>query len=113
MSKKYADEEVFQRDGFRCVYCGFDGRQFEGWAFLVVDHFKPKRLDQDGNTHELENLKTACCICNAMKGGSEWKDVGEARERLKLMWDQMRRYWEKNGLPLVSPEETQPGAISK
>ena len=96
MGKQFLDEEIFGRDGFRCVYCGFDGRTFEGWAFLEVDHFRPKRLDEAGNAHELENLKTACCICNRMKGGSDWKDVQEARERLTAMWNQMREYWKIN-----------------
>jgi 5-methylcytosine-specific restriction endonuclease McrA len=39
-----ADEVVFQRDGFQCVYCGFDGSTFAGWVFLQVDHFTPKSL---------------------------------------------------------------------
>ena len=30
--------EVFERDHFTCVYCGFDGRLFDNWMQLSVDH---------------------------------------------------------------------------
>jgi molybdenum cofactor biosynthesis enzyme MoaA len=34
---------VYQRDNFRCRYCGLDGRQsFERWLFLSLDHLLPK-----------------------------------------------------------------------
>ena len=59
------DEEIFKRDNFRCVYCGFNGNTFENWAFLQVDHFKPRCL---GGSDEPENLVTSCIVCNHMKG---------------------------------------------
>jgi 5-methylcytosine-specific restriction endonuclease McrA len=97
--KKYRDEEVFQKDGFKCVYCDGPGRTFDEWAFLEVDHFKPKYLDDKGEVHELDNLKTSCCICNRMKGGTVYKDMLEARKSLGEMWDGLRRYYEKNVPP--------------
>lgn len=103
--KKYLDEEVFRRDGFKCVYCDRSFRTFEGWVFLEVDHFKPKRLDQKGEVHELDNLKTSCCICNRMKGGANYKDMREARERLGEMWQGLREYYEKNVAPLIALAE--------
>ncbi|SRR6266478_9309302 len=96
MTDQERDLVVFKRDKFICQYCGFDGTAFRAWAFLEVDHFKPKRLDQSGDTHEFSNLVTSCCLCNRMKGGTEFKDVADASEKLRIMWDQMETYWEKN-----------------
>ena len=54
--------DVFQRDGFRCVYCGATATE----AKLVVDHVLPVA---DGGSDEIANLATACWDCNAGKGG--------------------------------------------
>jgi 5-methylcytosine-specific restriction endonuclease McrA len=91
-------EEIFERDGFRCVYCGFDGSTFNGWAFLQLDHFKPRSR---GGTDDPENLVTACVICNQMKGGFYWPNLEEARRNILSWWAQMREYWEKVVEPLV------------
>jgi 5-methylcytosine-specific restriction endonuclease McrA len=95
------DEEIFARDGFRCVYCGFDGREFEGWAFLQVDHFKPRSL---GGKDELENLVTSCVICNVMKGAQTWPTIADASSELRQYWNQMRKYWEENVRHLVEKQ---------
>lgn len=54
-------EDVFARDGYRCVYCGgeFPVEQ------LSVDHVQPrvKGGDRSGG-----NLVTACGGCNTRKG---------------------------------------------
>ena len=92
------DEEVFKKDGFRCVYCGHDGRTFEGWKFLVVDHFKPRTK---GGGKDLSNLNTACLICNLMKGAQEWPSLDEAKEDIEEWHSKMRIYWEKVVKPLL------------
>ena len=48
---------VFERDGFKCVYCGSTDK-------LVIDHIQPVA---DGGTDDMENLATACWLCNAGK----------------------------------------------
>lgn len=55
-------EQVFERDDYRCVYCGerFDVDD------LTVDHVQPRMR---GGDHSSGNLVTACCACNARKGG--------------------------------------------
>ncbi|HEX5971700.1 MAG TPA: HNH endonuclease signature motif containing protein [Gemmatimonadaceae bacterium] len=55
-------EQVFERDDYRCVYCGerFDVGE------LTVDHVQPRMR---GGDHSSGNLVTACCACNARKGG--------------------------------------------
>ncbi len=54
--------QVFERDKFRCHYCG---RGAEDGVKLVVDHILPKK--QNGQD-ELSNLITACEECNVGKG---------------------------------------------
>ena len=95
------DEQIFARDKFTCVYCGYVGKEFKTWVFLEVDHFRPKRFDKDGDTHDDANRVTSCCICNRMKGGSDWKDVPEAKKHLDVMWKEMRGFWDKKVEPLV------------
>ena len=54
-------DDVFARDGYRCVYCG---EVFEA-AELTLDHVQPRARggDQSGG-----NLVTACGPCNVLKG---------------------------------------------
>jgi hypothetical protein len=82
---------VFKRDNFTCQYCGFMGNTFEKWAFLQMDHFIPK---SKGGRDDPENLVTSCFVCNFMKGGRRFKDIEEARQQIKIWWDQMRFYYE-------------------
>ena len=53
---------VFERDGFVCVYCGFDGNGFHQWRQLSVDHLRPTGA---GGTNSPDNLVTACNFCNS------------------------------------------------
>jgi 5-methylcytosine-specific restriction endonuclease McrA len=55
-------ELIFERDDYRCVYCG---EQFETDA-LSVDHVQPRMRGGDASAG---NLVTACEGCNARKGG--------------------------------------------
>ena len=54
-------EEVFARDGYRCVYCGevFDAES------LSLDHVQPRAR---GGDHSGGNVVTACGACNVRKG---------------------------------------------
>ena len=53
--------QVFERDGFRCRYCG---RHVDEGIVLNVDHVLPV---SKGGEWNLENLVTACRECNAGK----------------------------------------------
>jgi len=55
-------ELIFERDDYRCVYCG---ERFEPDA-LSVDHVQPRMRGGDASAG---NLVTACGGCNARKGG--------------------------------------------
>jgi 5-methylcytosine-specific restriction endonuclease McrA len=93
------DEQIFQRDGFKCVYCDFDAGAFRTWAFLQVDHFKPKSAG--GSLDEPSNRVTSCIICNNMKGAAVYSSLEEAREKIQGYWSAMQAYWEKNVKPLT------------
>jgi len=54
---------VFERDNFTCAYCGFDGRTFDNWMQLSVDHILPKSSARDDSS---ENMVTACQSCNSI-----------------------------------------------
>jgi 5-methylcytosine-specific restriction endonuclease McrA len=54
-------ERVFERDDFRCVYCGVE---FPAEA-LSVDHVQPRVR---GGDRSGGNLVTACGGCNTRKG---------------------------------------------
>lgn len=92
-TQRATDEEIFQRDGFTCVYCDFDGSDFKSWSFLQVDHFLPV---SKGGTNEASNLVTACCICNHMKLDRTFDSIEEARKEIQKWWTQMEAYWKEN-----------------
>ena len=49
---------IYKRDGYSCAYCGAKER-------LTIDHIHPTSR---GGEDTWENLVTACCKCNSMKG---------------------------------------------
>ena len=55
--------EVFKRDSFTCQYCGSTPPK----AILHVDHINPVAL---GGKNNLDNLITACSVCNIGKGAT-------------------------------------------
>src|SRR5271167_4440970 len=54
-------DEIFQRDGCRCVYCGLTFEPDE----LTVDHVQPRVR---GGDRSGGNVVTACAACNTAKG---------------------------------------------
>jgi hypothetical protein len=57
-------QQVFARDGFRCVYCG-------GAENLECDHVQPV---VEGGPTTMGNLATACEGCNSRKGPLSLED---------------------------------------
>lgn len=53
--------EIFERDGYRCVYCG---ERFPAEE-LTIDHVQPRVR---GGDRSQGNLVTACRGCNTLKG---------------------------------------------
>jgi 5-methylcytosine-specific restriction endonuclease McrA len=58
---KVTRDELFERDGFRCVYCA---GIFEA-VDLTIDHVQPRVR---GGDRSPGNLVTACTACNTAKG---------------------------------------------
>lgn len=56
--------QVFDRDGFRCRYCGISVIDNKD-VLLEIDHIIPK---SKGGTNNIDNLITSCSNCNRGKG---------------------------------------------
>ena len=69
---------VFERDQYRCRYCGLDGKaSFEDWLVMTVDFVHPRA--RGGKKHD-ENLVAACQPCNKIKSTRKFKSFEEARD---------------------------------
>lgn len=54
--------KIYQRDNFKCRYCGIDGSQsFDTWLTLSCDHLLP---DSDPRRDDHDYIVTACRFCN-------------------------------------------------
>ena len=60
-------KNIFQRDGFRCQYCG--SKEYP----LTIDHMLPRSR---GGEDSWENLITACRPCNTRKGNRTPLEAG-------------------------------------
>ncbi len=70
--------KIFERDHYRCRYCGLDGKaSFENWLVMTVDFVHPR---QRGGKKHHDNLVTACQPCNTIKGSKKFKTFDEARQ---------------------------------
>lgn len=85
-------DRVFERDDFRCVYCGNRGAAED----LSVDHVEPRVRGGDQSDG---NLVTACRGCNVRKGHRRLSDFlrddPDARENFLRyavhLWPRLRR----------------------
>lgn len=60
---------IFNRDGWKCVYCGWDGNSETTFVFLELDHLDPATKSADDYDPEFDHEKvTACIYCNRKKG---------------------------------------------
>ena len=69
--------QVFQRDDYRCQYCGLNlVRDIHTLLTATVDHVKPRC---EGGENGEDNLVTACGVCNSLKAGTACMTFAEAR----------------------------------
>jgi 5-methylcytosine-specific restriction endonuclease McrA len=79
-------KELHIRDNFTCFYCG-DKREIEN---LHLDHILPKSL---GGKDRKDNLITACCSCNLIKGNLTQEDfLKKAEGRFIMHYEEMAYY---------------------
>ncbi|WP_306365483.1 HNH endonuclease [Nocardia sp. CC227C] len=79
---RFVRQEVYERDSWRCVYCGYafdpvdEGapEDQEAGIWLELDHVKPFLV---GGEDTVENLRAACSTCNRQRGVDDadlWAD---------------------------------------
>ncbi len=62
MSAQQRLQQVRERFGYRCGYCGV--AEQEAGALLEIDHYRPLSA---GGGEEIENLVYCCPACNRFK----------------------------------------------
>ena len=83
-------EEVFARDGWRCVYCGLVHEPER----LSVDHVEPR---VQGGDRSGGNLVTACITCNTRKGHRKLAHfLAEDREAREHFFKLARHVWPRH-----------------
>jgi len=70
--------QVFNRDNFRCQYCGRNPTQHR--VELVIDHIKPI---VNGGKDKLDNYVTACKDCNSAKCDRPLRHEAKFKKRLQ------------------------------
>jgi len=93
---RFSKQNVFLRDGYRCVYCEEDLNR----KTATLDHVLPS---SHGGKTVWENCVTACGPCNASKGNNK-KIVPKAKpykptyfqlaeKRKRMSWDHQHPSW--------------------
>ena len=97
-------QDIFERDGYRCVYCGLVHEP----DALSVDHVQPRMRGGDGSPG---NLVTACRGCNTIKGGRPLATfLAEEPERRRNFFALARYVWPRH-LKAVAEELARRGVI--
>ncbi len=94
---------TYERDHFTCIYCGFDGRTFDAWLQLSIDHIRPKNC---GGNDDPENLAVACGSCNCITSRMKFdatmsRDdiLKEKRTRVAMRRQAFYDFWIKSVAP--------------
>jgi len=83
---------ILERDDYRCVYCGLDGRaSFENALVMRVDFVVPRAKKGKKNP---TNLVACCGPCNTIKGTKVYKSFDDAKEYVLARRDELRKAWE-------------------
>ena len=74
---KFSRQNVFIRDKFTCMYCGFyDGTQDKLTMDHVVSREKWKKHGYNGTSTNWTNIVTACKTCNTRKANKGYHEAG-------------------------------------
>jgi 5-methylcytosine-specific restriction endonuclease McrA len=81
--------KIFERDGYKCVYCGWDGTQdLRAYMLLEPDHLVPR---DKGGSPDADNVVTSCHICNNMKGQQVFRSIEEANSEIERYYENVKR----------------------
>jgi 5-methylcytosine-specific restriction endonuclease McrA len=72
---------IYKKCHFSCVYCGFDGRPFDGWMQLSIDHVFPQH---QGGDNSAGNLVIACGSCNTLTNRMRFEPSTATIEIIRL-----------------------------
>ena len=92
---------IHERDGFICVYCGWDGTRWPNWLFLSWDHLLPKDHPQ---REQEEFIVTACRFCNGVHNKTKFDVEGKPpdeivaikRQKVSERTAEYREFWDEN-----------------
>ena len=97
--------------GFRCIYCGYDGRAFPNWLQLAVDHVVPV---QQGGPDSDENKVTVCQFCNAATsrmlfepGLTHEEVIARKKERVWQRQAEYFQFWLEQVAPRYTEDSTE------
>jgi len=83
---------ILERDDYRCVYCGLDGRaSFENALVMRVDFVVPRAKKGKKSP---TNLVACCGPCNTIKGTKVYKSFDDAKEYVLARRDELRKAWD-------------------
>ena len=84
--------KILERDGYRCRYCGLDGKaSFENALVMSVDFVMPRarKGKKDPN-----NLVACCWACNTIKGKRIYTGFDEAKAHVLAKREELRKVWQ-------------------
>lgn len=95
--------EIYKKCHYTCAYCGFDGRSFENWRQLSIDHIRPVKGGRDDRP---ENLIVACHSCNSITSRMTFQPdesiesiLEKKRERVKESLARDFEFWRDEVAP--------------
>jgi 5-methylcytosine-specific restriction endonuclease McrA len=86
-------EKVFERDHFRCRYCGLYGKaSFENALAMSLDFVVPPA---NKGKKDPVNLIACCRACNTIKGTRAFQNFEEAQKYVSARREELHRAWER------------------
>ena len=92
-SLKDYGSDIYRRDKYQCQYCELDGKTFENWLNLTIDHVIPKA---QGGSENASNKVTACRACNTFENRAHIDNFEQKKKLILAKREENRQWWESN-----------------